>query len=156
MTHNWQYEALKDEDAVFAQLCGRRWLCRGQPEPYNSLFPNIDRDPRDKLSRLDKLKLERESISTFRSTVRFLHHSEMGALDHDQDNIALMVLRHYGVPTRLLDWSKSPYVAAYFAAAGNDTKVGESWTFDESLYEQIGKKVAAVARNNDRRQRSSR
>jgi hypothetical protein len=30
---------------------------------------------------------------------------------------ALALAQHYGVPTRLLDWSRHPYVAAYFAAA---------------------------------------
>jgi len=28
----------------------------------------------------------------------------------------LAFAQHYGVPTRLLDWSRNPYVAAYFAA----------------------------------------
>jgi hypothetical protein len=50
-----------------------------------------------------------------------------------------MVLRHYGVPTRLLDWSMSPYIAAYFAVCGNDAKDGEIWTFDYPEYEKKGK-----------------
>jgi hypothetical protein len=50
-----------------------------------------------------------------------------------------MVLQHYGVPTRLLDWTHSPYVAAYFAASSKDEEDGEIWSFDEPKYEQVGK-----------------
>lgn len=34
------------------------------------------------------------------------------------DEEALAVLQHYGAPTRILDWTTSPYVAAFFAASG--------------------------------------
>jgi hypothetical protein len=52
----------------------------------------------------------------------------------------MAVLRHCGGPTRLLDWSRSPYVAAYFAVCGIDTEDGEIWSFDERQYAEKGKK----------------
>jgi len=56
------------------------------------------------------------------------------------DDIAtLMVLRHYGLPTRLLDWSSSPLVAAYFAVSGHEDKDAELWAFDQQLYAKNGK-----------------
>jgi len=142
MAHSWNTTILNSEADVLhvlTELRGKRWLCRGQPMLYGNLLPLVDRKPRQNLSRFEKLTLERQSIDLFRSTARFFADpGEQAALA--DDITALMVLRQYGVPTRLLDWSQSPYVAAYFAVCDHETKDGEIWTFDEPLYEREGAK----------------
>ncbi len=141
MSHDWMTTTLTDEDEVFrvlAELRGKRWMCRGQARRYASLVPSIDRNELKHLSRPQKLMRERQSIDLFRTTARFFAHpGEQGALT--DDIVALMVLRHYDVPTRLLDWSVSPYVAAYFATCDHKTEDGEIWGFDEPMYEDAGK-----------------
>ena len=144
MTDSWNPITLTTEADtlhVLSELRGRRWLFRGQPRRYAGLVPSIDRGPLQLLSREAKLRLERRSIELFRSTARFFADpGEERALA--DDIVAMMVLRHYGVPSRILDWSSSPWIAAYFACEDHDTKDqdGELWTFDEPLYEQEGAK----------------
>jgi hypothetical protein len=46
----------------------------------------------------------------------------------------LSIAQHHGVPTRLLDWSLNPLVAAYFAAAANPTKSAAIWTLNLSKF----------------------
>lgn len=141
-SHGWKVTTLESEAEVFrvlAELRGQRWFCRGQSKCYGSLLPTIDRDSTKGLSCFEKLTLERQSIDLFRSTVQYFADSrEQEAKSNDL--IALMLLRHYNVPTRLLDWSLSPYVAAYFSVCSDDEKDGEIWGFDERLYEQKGRK----------------
>ncbi len=131
--------AVPDALQVFTDLCGKRWLCRGQPKCYGALVPSIDRGSLQNLSRTEKLTLERKSIDLFRSTARFFADpGEEAALG--DDIVALIVLRHYGVPSRLLDWSLSPWVAAYFAVRNRDDEDSEIWTFDMGPYEKQGSK----------------
>jgi len=141
MSNEWETTKLTTEAQAIdtlIRLQGKRWLCRGQSRRYNELVPSIDRT-RQNLTRSQKLALERRSINCFRSTVHFFTDTgEQGALTDDV--VALMVLRHYGVPTRLLDWSLSPWIAAFFAVSGHDEEEGEIWAFDEPLYERKGVK----------------
>jgi hypothetical protein len=140
VARNWTVKPLTTEVEIFdclAELRGKRWYCRGQPKHYEHVLPTLDRDGRENLLRIEKLKLERESIDIFRTTARFFSGvGEENSLR--DDNITLAVLRHYGVPTRLLDWTQSPHVAAYFAVSSPDTDDGEIWSFDARQYEAQG------------------
>lgn len=124
-------------ETALLDLTARRWLCRGQPRAEYRLVPSFDRHSRADKSRLEKLELERRSITLFQSTAQaFAGVGEQKALESDL--VALMVMRHYGVPTRLLDWSRSPYVAAYFAASRDTGHDGAIWGFDHDGYARLG------------------
>ncbi|MBI1797865.1 MAG: FRG domain-containing protein [Candidatus Eisenbacteria bacterium] len=136
----WETTRVTTVDGLFGallELRGKGWFFRGQSKDHGSLYATVDRDPMDSLSRAEKLALERHSIETFRSAAKFFAtEGERQAMV--DDFIALMVLRHYGTPTRLLDWTASPFVAAYFAAHGHEGSDGEIWAFNEPLYESEG------------------
>jgi hypothetical protein len=48
-------------------------------------------------------------------------------IDGDSDLDWLVLGRHHGLPTRLLDWTYSPYVAAWIAAAEGAESGGTVW-----------------------------
>ena len=105
MAHGWSTTVLDAEETVLSVLIdlqGRRWLSRGQSKCRDALMASIDRDPLSALPRPVKLRCERESIDSFRSTARHFASAGEQASIHD-DVVALMVLRHYGVPTRSFD-----------------------------------------------------
>lgn len=136
MPKDWNTTTLTSEDEVLQVLIdlqGKRWLSRGHKKCREKLIPSIDREPYDKLVRIEKLQCERQSIDMFRSTARFFSNrgEQLSLVD---DIVALMVLRHHCVPSRLLDWSRSPYVATYFAICDHDEEDGEIWSFNEPDY----------------------
>lgn len=108
MSNTWDhttFTSTQDTLDKLTELQGRSWLCRGQPRPYEcGLAPSIDRDQLKNISRAEKLQRERQSIDIFRSAARFFASSGEENASND-DVIALMVLRHYSTPTRLLDWT---------------------------------------------------
>lgn len=120
-------------------LQGRSWLTRGHSLCWKGLVPSIDRKPHKGLGRAEKLQREQRRVDQFHATARFF--SSLGEELALRDDIAtLMVLRHCGVPTRLVDWSASPYVATYFAVCADERKDGEIWAFSYRDYVTEGKK----------------
>lgn len=83
-----------------------RWVFRGQPSETWDLKPSAGRG-----DRYDPL-FEERVFRAFKKDARL--HLHMHLQDtNDWDWLALA--QHFGLPTRLLDWSMNPLVACFFA-----------------------------------------
>ena len=62
----------------------------------------------------------------------FRKYAPRGTFSHNSDWEALSVAQHNGLPTRLLDWSVSPLIAAHFATAEREyfSRHGVVWCVD--------------------------
>lgn len=113
-----------------------RWIFRGQPDVRWCLQPSIERlalphgTTRYSAERFIRREFERKA------------HHYLSQLPEPKDKLAwLALMRHHGAPSRLLDWTRSPYVAAHFAAAdaAPDAKF-MIWAVDRLELERLARK----------------
>ena len=81
------------------------WAFRGLGDAAFALTPTVGRIPNYLLAR------ERAILAAFRRRIPQFGSAAAGAWDE------LALAQHHGVPTRLLDWTTNPLVAARFAVA---------------------------------------
>lgn len=92
---------------------GQEWIFRGQPKANDTLRTTIER-VRDQfeIPWTDLPGLEDALLRQFK---RRAHHY-VGDLPKDDDTMEwLALMRHYGAPTRIIDWTYSFFTALYFA-----------------------------------------
>jgi hypothetical protein len=95
---------------------------RGHSKESYKLLPSLARNP-------DNMALEAVLLKRFKQNAYPFRQSP------PQDEWEwLFLMQHYGVPTRLLDWTESPLVALYFACTSNDANDGDVWALLPAKY----------------------
>jgi len=95
-------------------------IFRGQANREWKILPQIAREPSDAEaiheSTSSRLDIERDLLLHFRDRCGpFMPEWIWAASDREQSWRVLLVAQHHGLPTRLVDWSRNPLVALYFA-----------------------------------------
>lgn len=88
------------------------FLYRGHANADWPLQSSLERIIGSKWSAVEAKKFEEYSITQFQSK---FHLYDRENVKPDSKLAWLSIMQHYGVPTRLLDFTESPYVALYFA-----------------------------------------
>jgi hypothetical protein len=114
-------------------------IYRGQACADWPLQSTLDRSEQKGASYTGRLTTEKDFIEEFRSTgFRFLGDIErrmVGRNAQGEKIGAMAVMRHFGAPTRVLDWSKSRAVAAYFSSVENSECDGAIWWIEDKAIE---------------------
>ena len=98
--------------------------------------------------RLEWSSLEAEMLPEFQKKAR-LHISPDHLPQRDDKLSWLALAQHHGVPTRLLDFTFSPYVALYFALRGRTRQEKRRppvvWAIDQAALSEVGIKFSQRA-----------
>lgn len=104
-------DLLRDLHDLQGEPYSGTWLFRGQACGSWGLVPSLFRQQKLEPRRFENLLLRQLRHDLGRK-------STLPDRLIEDENYVLAFAQHYGCPTRLLDWTLSPLVAAYFAASG--------------------------------------
>ena len=138
-------------EELVEKLSYREWVFRGQSdcnwEIKSSLyrlfedFQLIFQAYKDRKRRFAKNEHERLLVKNFQASA----HLYINNLPDDEENLFewCSIMQHYGAPTRLIDVSFSPFIAAYFALESGH-KDCCIYAFKHEYFTKIDKKELAT------------
>jgi hypothetical protein len=128
-----QIVTFEDFHRAVEAYSGKTVIFRGVRSTEHKLVPKIGRYKKFKKSR-DTLGEERYMLRLFKEqAVRYM------ATIPDNNWEWLAIMQHHGMPTRLLDWTRNPLVAAYFAVQKEHDGDSCVYAFKSNQYINIEK-----------------
>jgi hypothetical protein len=126
---------------IIAEFNKEEAFWRGHGDADWSLLPHAFRcDPeRPEIPKYDECSL----IGHFQARAPTRSHAKIPE-PHDYFGW-LFLAQHYGLPTRLLDWTENPLVALYFAVLGEEARDGCLWALrTQQLNEIFGSPFGSI------------
>ena len=135
----WREEEVKDVDdlvRISKGLSDTSWpfvlgyIFRGQENREWGLQHSLARALPKEIRYQIALDVEQNLLDEFRHRAPMYVNPNILSLMSSDLYIALPVMQHYGAPTRMLDWTRSIFVAAYFACRNRFSDDGAIWLYN--------------------------
>lgn len=137
-----EFNDILEEIPAYKDAINSHWVYRGQSKSDWGLTPILVRTlTRYKYPKDEALGLEAYLIHEFKKLHKQYTNITIPKYETHEIMVWLAVMQHYSCPTRLLDWSDSPFVGLYFAVEDNFDDDGSLYLLNSFELEVVNKIV---------------